>query len=132
MVGTKIDLHGKRQVGFKEAEYFAQSKGYRYCEVSAKSGRNINQLFTTVALYVLRDNVTAEFEKKLSDDGRTFNLEQYTSSSSETLYSEYTRINKHDDGTVQADDFYANDDGLLLRQFPKRLPFEVSHQKRCC
>ena len=65
VVGTKIDLQRKRKVKFDEAEKYAQSKSFRYCEVSAKSGRNINQLFTTVALYVLRDNVVAEFDKRM-------------------------------------------------------------------
>eukprot|EP01083_Nonionella_stella_P218562 783671_1 len=55
LVGTKIDLQQQRMVAFHEAITYAQSNNFRYCEVSAKSGRNINQLFITAVLYVLRD-----------------------------------------------------------------------------
>eukprot|EP01083_Nonionella_stella_P141298 435095_1 len=70
LVGTKIDLQQQRMVTFDEANTYAQSKNFRYCEVSAKSGRNINQLFTTVALYVLRDKVVDIFKRKGNSGGR--------------------------------------------------------------
>ena len=45
LVGNKIDLEDKRAVESKEAEDFAKEKGFLFYEVSAKTGKNINDLF---------------------------------------------------------------------------------------
>lgn len=45
LVGNKIDLEDKRQVQTKEAENFANAKGFIFCEVSAKTGENVQELF---------------------------------------------------------------------------------------
>ena len=65
VVGTKVDLaKHKRKVTSDEGETFANQMGYRFLEVSAKSGRNINQMFTTVSLYVLQSKVIDEYEQR--------------------------------------------------------------------
>lgn len=64
VVGTKVDLEVDRKITFKEGESFAKSMGYRFCEVSAKSGRNVDQIFTTVSLYVIQSGVIQEYEER--------------------------------------------------------------------
>ena len=45
LVGNKIDLEDKRAVESKEAEDFANEKGFLFYEVSAKTGENVEDLF---------------------------------------------------------------------------------------
>ena len=49
MAGNKCDMETLRKVSKKEAEEFADSEKIKYFEVSAKSGHNINQVFTSIA-----------------------------------------------------------------------------------
>jgi Ras-related protein Rab-6A len=46
LVGNKIDLNDNRAISTKEAEEFANQKGYLFYEVSAKTGEQIQELFT--------------------------------------------------------------------------------------
>ena len=48
LVGNKIDLEDKRTVTSKEAENFANEKGFLFHEVSAKTGEEVQELFTSV------------------------------------------------------------------------------------
>lgn len=48
MVGNKTDLD-KRQVSAETAEKFAQDKGYPFMETSAKTGENVDELFSKLA-----------------------------------------------------------------------------------
>lgn len=48
MVGNKTDLD-KRQVNAETAEKFAQDKGYPFMETSAKTGENVEELFSKLA-----------------------------------------------------------------------------------
>lgn len=72
IVGTKIDLgmddnkensgeyhpgSSSRQISYDQGKQFAEENGCKFMEVSAKSGSNIKQLFTTVSLYLIRDKV---------------------------------------------------------------------------
>ena len=47
LVGNKIDLEENRVVTRKEAEDFATEKGFLFHEVSAKTGDQVQELFTT-------------------------------------------------------------------------------------
>eukprot|EP01084_Bolivina_argentea_P032766 60660_1 len=53
IVGTKVDLQNERIVNFDKGNSFAKEYGFKFCEVSAKSGENIRQLFNSVSLYCL-------------------------------------------------------------------------------
>ena len=46
LIGNKIDLEDKRAVTTKEAEDFANDKGFIFHEVSAKTGEGIEELFS--------------------------------------------------------------------------------------
>ena len=48
LVGNKIDLDENRAVGHKEAEDFAAEKRFLFHEVSAKTGDEVQELFTTI------------------------------------------------------------------------------------
>ena len=47
LVGSQVDKK-YRQVGRTEAEEFANEKGMEYIETSAKTGQNVDALFTTI------------------------------------------------------------------------------------
>eukprot|EP01084_Bolivina_argentea_P227915 385006_1 len=58
IVGTKIDIDEKeRMISYNEGLELAKLNRCKFMEVSAKSGSNIKQLFTTVTLYLLRDRI---------------------------------------------------------------------------
>ena len=46
LVGNKTDLNEKRVVSYEEANKFAEENNIPYIEVSAKTGDNINKLFS--------------------------------------------------------------------------------------
>ena len=48
LVGNKTDLEEKRAVSNKEGEDFAAEKGFLFHEVSAKTGEEIQELFTEI------------------------------------------------------------------------------------
>ena len=66
--GNKIDLAEKRVVTAEEAETKAREIGASYCEVSAKSGANIKQLFRKVATSIPLPPAALE-----GGDGSSFN-----------------------------------------------------------
>lgn len=49
MVGNKIDLADNEEVPYSEAKEYAQSIGALFKLASAKEGKGINELFTSVA-----------------------------------------------------------------------------------
>ena len=49
LVGNKLDLGHKRKVPKSEALIFTEQNSIHHCEVSAKSGQNIDKLFEIVA-----------------------------------------------------------------------------------
>lgn len=60
LVGNKIDLGDKRVVTAEEGEAKAAEIGATYCEVSAKTGANIKQLFRKVSTTIPLPMVSAE------------------------------------------------------------------------
>jgi small GTP-binding protein len=50
LAGNKCDLETKREVQRTEAESYAQENGCIFFETSAKSGENVQQMFTQIAL----------------------------------------------------------------------------------
>lgn len=49
LVGNKCDLVGDRQVTREEAETFASNEGMIYMEASAKSNKNVENIFTKIS-----------------------------------------------------------------------------------
>ena len=59
IAGNKLDVESKRQVTIEEVKKFADEKGLKFIETSAKTGHNINELFNTITS-TLYDNHDAE------------------------------------------------------------------------
>ena len=70
LVGNKTDLEDKRAVSNKEGEDFATEKGFLFHEVSAKTGEEVQELFT--------DIIFPEMAKKynIGDEDQEANNEQ--------------------------------------------------------
>jgi GTPase SAR1 family protein len=49
LIGNKVDLESLRQVSTREAQAWAEENQMTYVECSAKTGRNINEIFVQVA-----------------------------------------------------------------------------------
>ena len=48
LVGNKIDLEDKREIKTEEGESYAKNNNIKFLEVSARSGKNISQLFDLI------------------------------------------------------------------------------------
>ena len=53
MVGNKNDLEDQRKVSTEEAQSLAEENGMLYLETSAKTGENVEKLFTNLAEIIL-------------------------------------------------------------------------------
>jgi len=64
LVGNKSDLEDKREVLFKEGSDYADSKGMKFIETSAKIGDNIEDIFTKLCseLLVKADKIVDKSE----------------------------------------------------------------------
>eukprot|EP00483_Globobulimina_turgida_P006043 UN06053 len=123
VVGTKIDLQNQRVISFESAKQYAESKNFRYCEGSAKSGRNINQLFTTVVLYVLRDNVVSKFKQNNKSKG-VIHLK---------TNQRYNANNNGDRSRISTDDLSPNTSGITAPLIPEDCtPSTHNYKKRPC
>ena len=71
LVGNKIDLEENRTVSHKEAEDFAAEKGFLFHEVSAKTGDEVQELFTSIIFPEMsrKFNIGDEEEVKNEQEG---------------------------------------------------------------
>ncbi len=68
LIGNKVDLDFQRMVSRSEAEAFAKANGMPYIETSAKTAKNIYEMFNTLTLNVYND--IRENKLVIDDDGR--------------------------------------------------------------
>ncbi|KRZ66532.1 Ras-related protein Rab-26 [Trichinella papuae] len=66
LVGSKLDLQGKRVVKFEEAIKMAQDFNLSYIETSSKTGENVNALFYITAKYLQSPATAAQKESRSS------------------------------------------------------------------
>ncbi|XP_069107571.1 uncharacterized protein [Argopecten irradians] len=55
LVGNKMDLPNQRQVPIQTAKHFASQKNIAFVETSAKTGENVDRLFSMLAEMMLED-----------------------------------------------------------------------------
>ncbi|XP_033728115.1 uncharacterized protein LOC117317413 [Pecten maximus] len=55
LVGNKMDLSDQREVSIETGKYFASQKNLAFVETSAKTGENVDRLFTMLAEMMLVD-----------------------------------------------------------------------------
>ena len=68
LVGNKVDDHEKKVVPLEEAQQFADQIGIPLYETSAKEGKNVEEVFHTIAQLVL--NLETEPQEAASDGDR--------------------------------------------------------------
>ena len=67
LVGNKIDLEDKRVINTEEGEKYAKENNIKFFEVSAKSGKGIDELFDE-AIKGSLDKILVLNEKEEGDD----------------------------------------------------------------
>ena len=65
IVGNKIDMSEKRQVTTQEGKELAEKYGLPFCESSARTGENVNEIFNDIAEKVDQTFYTIETEAKI-------------------------------------------------------------------
>lgn len=68
LAGNKTDLIEGRLISFEKAQEFAAEHGMRYYDVSAKSGENVDWLFTDLAQKLGPKNTSEIFGQDLDKD----------------------------------------------------------------
>ena len=68
LIGTKIDLKGKRVVSKKTGKKFAGEKGMKFVEVSAKTGDGIKKLENILAKIIYKEYKKDKGEKIMEDE----------------------------------------------------------------
>ena len=63
VVGNKLDLEADRNVNSEKAEAQVKAQGINYYEVSAKSGRNLNEMFKSLCSILLNAPVDRIIDK---------------------------------------------------------------------
>lgn len=69
LAGNKADLAGKRAVDFEEAQAYAEDNGLLFMETSAKTAKNVNEIFLAIAKKLPKNESRA-------GGGGGFNVEQ--------------------------------------------------------
>ena len=64
LIGNKIDLESQRKVSFEDGKKFAEQNNFVFQEVSAKTGKNFENLFDVQIFEAVYNKFRAEFEKR--------------------------------------------------------------------
>ena len=64
LIGNKIDLENQRKVSFEDGKKFAEQNNFVFQEVSAKTGKNFENLFDVQIFEAVYNKFRAEFEKR--------------------------------------------------------------------
>ena len=91
LIGNKVDLEDKRQVSYEEGSVFAEKNGMLFFETSAKTGKNIEEIFLKSSMEIAKKIDSGFYD--LSND--SCGIKQGTSTGSITL-------NKNNNGSEQS------------------------------
>ena len=64
LIGNKLDLESQRKVSFEDGKKFAEQNNFVCQEVSAKTGKNFENLFDVQIFEAVYNKFRAEFEKR--------------------------------------------------------------------
>ena len=64
LIGNKIDLEGQRNVSYEEGKKLAEKNNFVFQEVSAKTGKNFENLFEVQIFESVYNKFRREFEKR--------------------------------------------------------------------
>jgi len=70
LVGNKFDQDDKKIVSYNTAKEYADSLGIPFLEASAKTGFNVEQIFSTMANEIYQSNIGAPKDRGVILDGR--------------------------------------------------------------
>ena len=56
LIGNKVDLEDNRQVSYEEGSVFAEKNGMLFFETSAKTGKNIEEIFLKSSMEIAKKN----------------------------------------------------------------------------
>ena len=54
LIGNKVDLEDNRQVSYEEGSVFAEKNGMLFFETSAKTGKNIEEIFLKSSMEIAK------------------------------------------------------------------------------
>ena len=91
LIGNKVDLEGSRQVSYEEGSVFAEKNGMLFFETSAKTGKNIEEIFLKSSMEIAKKIDSGFYD--LSND--SCGIKQGAGNSSITL-------NRNNNGNGQA------------------------------
>ena len=72
IVGNKIDKEDEREVGTEEGKKFANDRGLLFCEVSAKTGKNIKEAFTLLVKNIIQGGQSFNEGMSLNDSKMSY------------------------------------------------------------
>ena len=93
LIGNKNDLEEQRKVSFEEGKQFAEKNKFIFQEVSAKTGKNIENLFEVQIYGAIYNKFKAEFDKREGASGANGYKENYENSN-EVVNKDDTSNNK--------------------------------------
>ena len=93
LIGNKNDLEEQRKVSFEEGKQFADKNKFIFQEVSAKTGKNIENLFEVQIYGAIYNKFKAEFDKREGASGANGYKENYENSN-EVVNKDDTSNNK--------------------------------------
>ena len=64
LIGNKVDLENERKVTFSEGKKFAEENGFIFQEISAKDGKNFDNLFEVQLFDGIYNKFKSEFDKR--------------------------------------------------------------------
>ena len=112
LIGNKNDLEEERKVSFEEGKQLAEKNKFIFQEVSAKTGKNIENLFEVQIYGAIYNKFKAEFDKREGEGGNDGYRDNY----------DYSNEN------VNKDNFSSNK--VVLRQ-EQNVP-NPKKKKKCC
>ena len=78
LVGNKIDLENERKIDKEKIESYANKKNIKYFEISAKEGKNVDEIFNVMAELILSNKTDKEIEEQFSQKIRSLSVSNDT------------------------------------------------------